>query len=241
MNEASVDYAVSLPVMTSIKQVEHINHNLIEQKECLEKHGIIPFGGMYPDYENYQKELKILADHGIKGIKLHPAYQKTCLDDIRMMRIISCASELGLIVLIHAGIDIGIYDANYSSVPHILKVLKDVQPEKFVLAHMGNWACWDAVEKDLAGAPVWFDSAFSIGPYTPYPGALPTPYFHCSLPKGDFLRIARKHGMNRILFATDSPWQGQKDYIDSFRKIGLTAEEQDLFFYKNAADLLQLP
>ena len=57
-----------------------------------------------------------------------------------MMRIIDEASSQGLITLVHAGIDIGIYDHNYSSVAHILKLLKEVAPEKLVLAHMGNGA-----------------------------------------------------------------------------------------------------
>lgn len=240
MKEAGVDYSVNLPVMTSVKQVEHINKSMITQKETLERNGIITFSGMHPDYPDYKQELKNLATHGIKGIKLHPAYQKTYFDDIRMMRIISCASELGLIVLTHAGIDIGIYDDNYCTTGQILKVIKEVQPEKLVLAHMGNWACWDAVEKDLAGAPVWFDSSFSVGPYTPYPGANPTPYFNYNLSKNDFLRIARKHGMDKILFATDSPWKNQKDYIKTFKTMDMTTEEQDMFFYKNAATLLQL-
>jgi predicted TIM-barrel fold metal-dependent hydrolase len=47
--------------------------------------------------------------------------------------------------------------------------------------------------------------------------------------------------MNRVLFATDSPWQEQKRYLERFRSLPFTKEEQDLFFYKNAADLLQLP
>ncbi|MEE1086059.1 MAG: amidohydrolase family protein [Schaedlerella sp.] len=240
MKEASIDYSVSLPVMTNTKQVESINHNIIQQKEVLEQRGIIAFGGIHPDYENYKQELKYLVSNGIKGIKLHPAYQRTCLNDIKMLRIISLASELGLIILVHAGIDIGIYDDNYSSVPHILNVIKEVQPEKFVLAHMGNWGCWDAVEKDLAGAPVWFDSSFSIGPYAPYPGAQPSPYFHCDLPKDKFLRILRKHGTNKILFATDSPWQSQKDYVELFQNIGMTEEEQEQFFFKNACQLLEM-
>ena len=41
------------------------------------------------------------------GIKIHPAYQNTDIDDIKMMRIIDFASEQGLIILTHAGIDIG--------------------------------------------------------------------------------------------------------------------------------------
>lgn len=122
---------------------------MIQAKEELKKEGILTFGGLHPDMENYREELKKLADAGISGIKLHPAYQAVDVDDIRMERIIDAASELGLIVLIHAGIDIGIYDRNYASVAQILNVIRDVQPEKFVLAHMGGWACWEDVERDL--------------------------------------------------------------------------------------------
>ena len=240
MKEAGVSYSVTLPVMTTSRQVESINRNTILQKDTLFENGIVAFGGMYPDYPDYKKELQALASAGIKGIKLHPAYQQTYLDDIRMLRIISSATELGLIVLTHAGIDIGIYDDNYCSVKHILNVIKEVQPEKLVLAHMGNWACWNVVEKELAGAPVWFDSAFTIGPYTPYPGAEPTPYFDSHMLEIDFLRIARKHGMDKILFATDSPWQRQKEYIKAFKALPMTEEEQNMFFFENAVKLLEL-
>lgn len=240
MNNSGINYSVNLPVITSVAQVEKINASMIAQKDILHEQGIITFGGMHPDYPDYVNQLKELALAGIKGIKLHPAYQKTYFDDIKMMRIISCASELGLIVLTHAGIDIGVYDDNYCTSAQILKVIKEVQPEKLVLAHMGNWACWDSIEKDLAGAPVWFDSSFSIGPYTPYPGARLSPYFTYDLPKEDFVRIARKHGIEKILFATDSPWQNQHDYINAFRNIGLTEDEQALFFYQNAAKLLKI-
>lgn len=238
MKEAGVTYSINLPVMTTTGQVTAVNGNLIKNKEAMEADGILTFGGMHPDFEDYRNELRRLANAGIKGIKLHPAYQKVELDDIRMKRIISCASELGLITLIHAGIDVGLYDHNYSSVAQILAVLKEVQPERFVLAHMGNWACWDEVESDLAGAPLWMDTAFSIGPLDPYPDVPAGPYSHVVLADDAFLRIARKHGTDRILFATDSPWQPQKRYIERFSSIGLTGKEQRQIFFENAAKLL---
>ena len=39
----------------------------------------------------------------MKGIKLHPDYQDTYFNDIRYKRIISYATELGLIISVHAG------------------------------------------------------------------------------------------------------------------------------------------
>ncbi len=240
MKEGGVDYSINLPVMTSPNQVVSVNTSLIESKQEMLNDKIITFGGMHPDFIDYKTELKRLKKEGILGIKIHPAYQNINLDDIKMLRIISYASELGLIVLTHAGFDIGIYDHNYASVPHILKVLKEVAPPKFVLAHMGNWAFWKEVESDLAGAPVWLDSAFSIGPLDQRNDGGVYPYNNVIMEDEDFLRLARKHGIDKVLFATDCPWQGQKKYVERFKNIGLTSEEQHLFFGENAVKLLGL-
>lgn len=238
MEKSGIDLSVNLPVATSAKQVNSLNSHIIEGFDELKAKGIISFGAMHPGCENYREELKRLADWGVPGIKLHPAYQNTDLSDIRNMRILDYASELGLTVTIHAGIDIGLYDCNYASVSSILKVVKEVQPAKLVLAHMAGWDCWDEVESDLAGAPVFMDASFSIGPVTLNPQVEQNPYSSIILSDEQFLRIARKHGMSRILFATDSPWQEQGIYIERFRNIGLTDREQDMFFSENAARLL---
>lgn len=238
MKDASVTYSVNLPVMTRVDQVEKINSKLIFEREKLFDQGILTFGGMHPDYTDYKTELKRLKDNGIKGIKIHPAYQNTNLDDIRFLHIIDYASNLGLIVLTHAGIDIGIFDHNYASVSQILHVLDTVHPDKFVLAHMGGSGRWKEVEQDLAGADVWFDTAFSIGPVTQDDAKSGTPYLSCNLSDEDFVRIARKHGTDKILFATDSPWEGQKDYIRRMKNMPLTAHEKEQIFSENAIRLL---
>ena len=240
MKEAGVDHSVNVPVMTTVEQVEKVNSSLIRQREELFSQGIITFGGMHPDYENYKEELRRLKQSGILGIKLHPAYQNVDLDDIRMIHIIDYASELGLIVLTHAGIDIGLSDHNYCSVSHILKVIDQVHPPRFVLAHMGNWGCWEDVEQDLAGAPVWLDTAFAVGSITADPNQDEKPYLEENLSNEEFVRICRKHGVNRILFATDSPWQDQKDYIERVRSTGLRQQELELVFSENARKLLSL-
>lgn len=236
---AGADYSVNLPVMTSPEQVEKINSSMIQHRESLLSQGIIAFGGMHPDYPDYKKEIRRLRENHIAGIKIHPAYQNINLDDIRMLRIIDCASEEGLITLTHAGMDIGIYDRNYCSVAHILKVIDEVHPEKFVLAHMGNWDCWQNVEQDLAGAPVWLDTAFSIGPIAKNPATDETPYEEMNLTDEDFIRLCRKHGTDHILFATDSPWQDQADYISRIKSMSFTDTEKEHIFSGNAVALLE--
>ena len=244
MEKAHIDYSVNLPVMTTPKQVLKVNSSLIEEQENLKKQHIITFGGIHPDYADYKEELSRLKKNGIIGIKIHPAYQNTDLDDIKMMRIIDYASELDFIVITHAGIDIGIRQHNYASVQQILTVIDTVHPTKFVLAHMGNWACWHEAEQYLAGAPVWLDTAFSIGPVTPRPEDEVPPCLTSNLSDKAFLSLAKKHGMDKILFATDSPWESQQEYVKRIRKIfsdgSIPKQDLDAVLFQNAAKLLQL-
>jgi len=238
MAKSGVDYSVTLPVMTNATQVEKVNHRLAEQQETLKNQGIIAFGGMHPDYENPGKELRFLKSHGIKGIKLHPAYQGVDLTDKKMLRILDAAANEDMIVVTHAGIDIGIYDHNYTSTKMVLQVLREIGPFPFVLAHMGGWGCWDEVESDLCGAPVYFDTAFSLGPITTIDNA-PHPAIRTeNLDKSQFLRIATKHGIRKILFATDSPWENQADYISRLRDFCDSEEMAEQILGENAKALL---
>lgn len=238
MKAAGIDYSVNLPVMTSPEQVEKINSSFIATKDELFEKGIIAFGGMHPDYENIREELTRLKNAGIQGIKIHPAYQKYDLDHPKMMKIIDIASELDMIIITHAGIDIGIYDHDYASVKHVLKIMKEIAPTKLVLAHMGGWSCWEVVERDLAGAPVYFDTAFSIGPITPLPDCHKKPYLDYNLSVEAFSRLAKKHGCDKILFATDSPWQEQSDVINLIEQSNLNDSEKEMILSKNATRLL---
>lgn len=237
MQAAGIDRAINLPVMTRPDQVESLNHKMIDNQEALLASGIITFGGMHPDYPEYKQELKLLKEAGIKGIKLHPAYQGRNIDDPSFLRIIEAASDLGMIILTHAGIDIGIYDHDYASVPQILNVLRLVAPDRFVLAHMGGWGNWDVFESDLAGAPVWIDTAFSLGPI-PVMTEPPAPLLSENLSIKDAVRIMRKHGTDRVLFATDSPWADMKEYVQMIKNSTLSPEEQDRILGGNAMQLL---
>ena len=169
MDNAGIDLSILLPVMTNTHQVPKLNEIAARTNEHWEETGLLSFGGMHPEYTNYKEELRHIADMGIKGIKLHPAYQGYDFDDIRYMRIIDKAAELGLIVLTHAGMDIGIPEHNYCSTAHIRHVMQEVGPDKLVLAHMGGWQGWRDVANNLADLPVYFDTAFSMGDILPAP------------------------------------------------------------------------
>ncbi|MCR5607328.1 MAG: hypothetical protein K6F69_11005, partial [Treponema sp.] len=111
MNRAGVDLSVVMPVATSKEQVVKINNNSILNNELYFRdeldHKVLSFGCMHPEFEDYKNELKRLKTCGIKGIKIHPVYQNCDIDDINFLRVIDCAAENDLIVLTHAGFDVG--------------------------------------------------------------------------------------------------------------------------------------
>lgn len=237
MKKAGIDCTVLLPVMTGVKQVEKLNDIAIEKNGRFSETGLFSLGGMHPDYENYRAELSRIKSRGITGIKLHPAYQNVDLDDVRFLRIIERAAELDLAVVIHAGLDIGIMHHNFSTVEQICTVLKEINPEKFVLAHLGGWKGWDEVEKTLAGENVYLDTAFVLGEYEPPEGVYVPDEKRKMLSDEQFVRIVNKHGADKILFATDSPWSSQKDTLTRVK--ALITDENDLseILGKNAEKL----
>lgn len=229
---AGLDLCVILPVATHPRQVTRINDTAAEVNRRTGETGLFSFGGIHPDTPDYKEELRRVQSLGLKGIKLHPPYQGVEFDDVRYLRIVEYACELGLIVLTHAGVDIGIPGPEKCTVAHIRRVIRQVHPDRLVLAHMGGWMLWDEVERELCGLPVYLDTAFSLG--AARQGKLQM------LGEEQFVRILRAHGADRVLFGTDSPWSGQRESLDAFRALPLTPEEQALVLEKNARRLLGL-
>lgn len=240
MERAGVDYSIILPVMTNDHQVEKLNSIAAEVNASARETGLLSFGGMHPEYSNYKSELSRLTQLGIKGIKLHPAYQGVDLDALPFLRIIDRASELGLAVMIHAGLDIGIPGHNYSSPQQILNVMKEIQPDKLILAHLGGWRGWDEVEEKLAGQPLYMDTAFVLGKIIPPQGMRRVPGDDWMISDEQFVRIVRKHGADRIFFATDNPWGGQQETLEHIRSLPLTDDEKKKIFGENAKAMLGL-
>ena len=238
MEQAGIDLSILLPVMTNEGQVHKLNELAARTNERWEETGLLSFGGMHPDTEDYKSALRQVADMGLPGIKLHPAYQGADFDDIRYLRIIDKASELGLIVLTHAGWDIGIPEHNYCDTRHVQHVMREVGPDKLVLAHMGGWQDWKAVGEELAGLPLYFDASFSTGDIVPAPGTTRTPEESHNMNREQFTRLVRKLGTDRILFATDCPWSDQTESLKFIRDCDFSQQELEDILGNNAQKLL---
>ena len=215
-------------------------HELIHEYGCKKLFRVGTCGGMHPDVENYKEALNHVTELGLKGIKIHPAYQGADFDDIRYLRIIDKASELGLIVLTHAGWDIGIPGHNYCDTGHVQHVMQEVGPDRLVLAHMGGWQDWKAVGEELAGLPLYFDASFSTGDIVPAPGTTRTPEESHNMSREQFIHLVRKLGTDRILFATDCPWSDQAESLRFVRSCGFSQQELADLLGNNAQKLLDI-
>jgi Predicted metal-dependent hydrolase of the TIM-barrel fold len=223
MKENNIDISVVLPVATKPSQFDTVNSFAAE---ITGKDGILSFGGIHPDTEDYQEKLDVIKKMGLLGIKLHPDYQETYVDDPKMVQIIRYATEIGLIVVLHAGVDIGLPDPVHCPPKRTAAMLRQIDNEhaRIILAHTGGYSQWDDVEEYIVGKNVYLDISYSLG----------------IISKDQFTRIIRDHGADRVLFASDSPWGGQGETLEQLKKVELTEEELDRILYRNAGEMLGL-
>lgn len=221
MNQKGIDMSVILPVVTKPSQFESINEFASEINRKY-KGKLVSFGGIHPDSEDYKKELDRIKELGIPGIKLHPDYQGVMIDDERYVNIIQYADSLGLTIVVHAGIDIGLPEPVHCPPQKMAEVIDKLKPTKLVLAHYGGWKQWEEVYEYLAGKEVYFDTSFTFD----------------FISKEMFLKILEKHGCKKVLFATDSPWSDAREAVEYVRSLPILEEEKKDILYKNARKLL---
>jgi predicted TIM-barrel fold metal-dependent hydrolase len=89
---------------------------------------------------------------------------------------------------------------------------------------MGGWKQWDEVYEYLAGEQVYFDTAFCFDYMT----------------REMFLKICEKHGTDKILFATDSPWSDARRDIEAIRRMPIGETEKEAIFSGNAKKMLNI-
>lgn len=225
MKNAGIDMSVVLPVVTGVKQFNSIlrfaafiNEIYASAKEqCL-----ISLAGIHPDDPDMKEHLALIKREGFAGIKLHPNYQNVEFNDIRIKRLLYAASELGLFVITHAGFDPYTPDHEFCTPDMILEVIKEVAPERLILAHLGSNENYEEAEEKLCGQNVYLDTAYSL----------------LRVGEDQFIRMVRKHGADKILFATDCPWAEQKACADILKHCALTEEEKELILFQNAGRLL---
>jgi len=201
---------------TRAEQVVSINDYIIG--EVKKEKSFIGFGTMHPGFEDAEGELSRIKKAGIRGVKLHPDFQKFEADTDAMDGIYELIAAAGLPVLIHAG------DRrfDFSGPRRIAKVLEKHPTLKLVAAHFGGYTEWDEAFELLAGKDLWFDTSSSFW----------------KLPKADALNMIAKHGTERFLFGSDFPMWDHEGELERFMALGLDDRSNEAILSLNAAALL---
>lgn len=239
MERAGVDVSLAAPVVTKPHQTEGINRAAQGINDSFTGRGVLSLGGIHPDTECPERVLEDLKARGFRGIKLHPLFQGTDIDDRRNLRIIEKCAELDMIVLIHAGLDPTFPGTEHASPKQILHMLRQVPYGKIVLAHLGAMGQWFEAE-EIYGQNVYLDTACTLYPWRNRRGGITDFEGYIALTNEQFTGLVRRHGADRVLFGSDSPWTDQLESRTLLDSSGLTDAELRAVLGGNAAKLLGL-
>lgn len=220
MSESGVDCAMLLPIATKPTQQTTINNWAAEVMGG----NIYCCGTVHPDSENAVSEVERIKQLGLCGMKFHSEYQGFRPDEERMFPIYRKASELGLIVVFHGGWD-PFCKGEILATPRSFANIAEKLPElTIVAAHMGGMKLFDEVEDCIAGK---FGNIY-----------LDTGIVADFIEREQLLRIIRTHGADKILFASDVPWDDPKKEIKMIDNLPLTDEERKMIYWNNAMNIL---
>lgn len=219
MDAADVDVSAICTIATKPDQPKGI----LKWCRNVRSDRIEPLPSVHPDTPEAPRWLETFAEEGFIGIKLHPMYQAFAFDEPRMDDIYRAASQCGLIVQSHCGLDVAFGDTDDRAAPERFRRVIDRHPDlKLICTHMGGWRSWDQAEQWLIGANVYLETSFSLDRLEPQRA----------------VEMMRRHGIQRVLFGTDWPWADQARDIQRLRSLPLTAPETRALLFGNAARLI---
>ena len=216
MEDTGISKSFVMPIATKPSQFESINKFAI----LISDDRIISFGSLHPLMDEPLKALESLKNSGIKGIKLHPEFQNFYIDSKESIDIIKKAHELDMWVMLHTGNDIGMPPPCHCTPAMLKNLLNYVSGDKIIAAHLGGWQLWDEVYDTLCGTPIFMDTAF-IADF---------------IDKKLCADIIKKHGADKIVFGSDSPWENPGHTLEFIDSLPLSFEDKEKIKYKNAVN-----
>lgn len=219
LEEWGIDKAVVFNVCQDASQVRAANNFLIKLKS---NEKLIPLGNMLPGFPEYKEELKRLRDNGIQGIKFSSRAQKFVADDPSMFRIYEEMNTHRMIAYFHSGDPI--MPTRAGSDPAKLARVADAFPKmKIVVAHLGGLDMLEEAQTYLVGKNVYLDTAWVPSLELLDPDLI--------------VDIFTRHGINKILFGTDSPGTYGPREIRWVKKLPLKEQDKERILFENAREL----
>lgn len=222
MKREGIDKSVLLPIAVKPGNSHTINNCAIENNKI---NGFVSFGSVHPLEQDYVSELERIKKAGLKGIKLHPDFQRVFIDDPETVAVMRTAADMGLLITIHGGMDVSFPNLHRSTPKRLAKVLPELKGAKIICAHSGGYRYNDDVLECLLGHDeIYIDTSYSIG------------QLEMDLQK--LIKIYNEIDPTHILFGTDSPWEDQKQSALKVMSLPIDDSLKSKIMYENAERLL---
>lgn len=173
----------------------------------------VGFGSIYPGMDGFEEELDRIVSLGLRGLKIHPDFQKLPIDDPSGIETYRAVARRGLPVLFHMGDDR--YD--YSTPQRLMNLLRQVPDLRVIAAHFGGWRAWELSYENPLPENVLYDTSST------------TPM----IPRDFVLRMLDRFGPERFLFGSDFPMWEPVKMVEQFRGLGLDENTLSRIFSGN--------
>ena len=213
--KAGIDKFVIHSAAQKPEQAGSINEYIASQ--CKANPKFIGFGTLHIDTQNPEGEIRHIIGLGLKGIKLHPDFQRFNIDDSRMIDIFSILDNR-LPVLIHAGD----YRYNYSHPSRIARIIDNFPKLTVIAAHFGGWSLYDLALEYFEHRFCYLDVSSSI----------------MYLGNRRSEELIHAYGAERMLFGSDYPMWDPGVELERFLSLNISSREKDLILSENALKIL---
>ena len=219
MKENGISHGIVFSVATTPLQVHSINCFIAETVK--NSGGLLTgLGTLHPESETLREDVEEIIALGLKGVKLHPDFQKFRIDSPECERIYALC-EGRLPVMLHTG------DSrfDYSNPESVVPVLEKYKKLTVIGAHFGGWSCWKKAAEMLHKYENFYVDCSST--------------FHW-LKTEEVEELIKIYSADKVLFGTDFPMWSHENELKEFMKLSISDLDRKKIFYTNAVNVFSL-
>lgn len=234
MDACEIDQAVCYAPFSNQMESDQIGWNEWLAKEISQHDRLYGFGTLNFQQTNMKEQVEQIADLGLKGIKLHPAYQKFNILSPQAYEAYAAAEEHNLFLSFHTGIhwhrikdyDVVLFD----------EIAYHFQKLKFSMEHVGGYHFFPealaVIVNNIRRGTVYggLTSVFTLDSNR---------FWH--LNRERLLELVAQAGAKQLIFGLDFPYNLEKETkigLEAIDNLNLTEEERDLVLGGNLRRVL---
>lgn len=215
---AGVDHFLVSSVATKLEQSRSISEFIAAK--CRDYKEFTGLGAWHQDITDIDGEFDYIMKLGLKGIKVHPDFQRFNIDDEKMLDVYKEANRRGLPVLFHTGDN----RMDFSSPERLARVVDKIPDFVCIAAHLGGYRRREEARNVLKGSNVYIDTSSS--------------FFYVT---NEEAKESISHfGVDRTMFGTDFPMWSPDTELNRFFELGFSEEDNRKILFDNFAALFKI-